>query len=272
MPWPWGLSGSWWAAWLVQAWMGSEWTGSGIELKRRSDVTWSPRPGHRRGSSEQNWGVGSLLMLTVTACCCWSRQAEGVDRDELDWLEGSGRGDGVLGWTGDRRRLLLWRGCFSDRVRGRPRPRFPSVADSGVDTDLGGAEVPTCWRFLTPLDCRFGGERSLVFWTWTATAASLNALGAVVGAAVSVILGTFGIDVFRWDFFGVDFFDGTVGEDGRIDANGNDGKAVARNDAWGLDIVIGLGHGPKMDVVDVSRLAVAAGVVVTAVFGVSGTI
>lgn len=178
----------------------------------------------------------------------------------------------MLGWTGDRCCLFLWRGCFSDRVRGRPRPRFPSVADSGVDTDLGGAEVLTCWRFLTPLDCRFGGERSFVFWTWTATAASLSALGAVAGAGVSVILGTFGTDFFGLDFFSVDFFDGTLGEDGRIDANGNDGKAVARNDAWGLDIVIGLGHGPKRDVVDVWGLAVAAGVVVTAVSGVSGTI
>lgn len=43
-----------------------------------------------------------------------------------------------------------------------------------------------------------------MFWTWDARAASLNALGAVAGAGVMVILGvTFGVDVCCGRFFGV---------------------------------------------------------------------
>lgn len=44
-----------------------------------------------------------------------------------------------------------------------------------------------CWRFLTPVGCCVTGERNFLSWTWAARAASLNALGAVAGAGVSVI-------------------------------------------------------------------------------------
>lgn len=78
-------------------------------------------------------------------------------------------------------------------MHGRPRPRFPSDTDSGVDADLSGDEVRTYWRFLTLLVCCFVEERTLVFWTWAARAASLNALGAVAGAGVSVMGGFVGV-------------------------------------------------------------------------------
>lgn len=106
-----------------------------------------------------------------------------------------------------------------------------------------------------------------MFWTWAARVGSLNALGAVAGAGVSVILGVFGVDLF-----GVYFFDEAFGEDARIDANGNGGRAVAERNACGFDTAIVLGHGPKIDVVHVSEAAVPAGVVVTAAFEGSGTI
>ena len=106
-----------------------------------------------------------------------------------------------------------------------------------------------------------------MFWTWAASAGSLNALGAVAGAGVSVILG--GLDM---DFFGVDFIDDAFGEDARIDANGNDGRAIAEKNACGLDTAIVLGRGPKIDLLDVPEAAVTAGVVVTAALEGSGTI
>lgn len=41
-------------------------------------------------------------MLNVTVCACWSGKAEGAKREEPDWLEKYVRGNGKLGWTGDR--------------------------------------------------------------------------------------------------------------------------------------------------------------------------
>ena len=79
-------------------------------------------------------------------------------------------------------------------VRRRPGSRFSPALGSGVDDDLSiGRFFLLYWRFLMPLVCFcFDGERNFVFWTWDAWAASLNALGAVAGAGVSVILGGFG--------------------------------------------------------------------------------
>ena len=92
-------------------------------------------------------------------------------------------------------------------VRGRPRPRFsPGTRFPPVEGDLSGDRFFLMyWRFLTPFACCFvGGERNFVFWTCDARAASLNALGAVAGAGVSVMLGiVFGVDVCRGRFFGV---------------------------------------------------------------------
>ena len=52
--------------------------------------------------------------------------------------------------------------------------------------------------------CFVGGVRSIAFWTLDAGAASLNALGAVAGAGVMVILGVlFGVEVCRASFLGV---------------------------------------------------------------------
>lgn len=95
----------------------------------------------------------------------------------------------------------------------------------------------------------------------------MNALGAVAGAGVNVILGVFDVD-----FFGVDFFDDTIGEDGRIDTNDNGRRAVGGNIACGFDMVVGLEHGPERDVVDVFGVAIAARAVVPAAFGARGTI
>ena len=91
-------------------------------------------------------------------------------------------------------------------VRGRPGPRFSPGTESGVDNDLSGSLFFLMyWRFLIPFVCCFvGGERNFVFWTWDARAASLNALGAVAGAGVMVILGVFfGMEVCCGRFFGV---------------------------------------------------------------------
>lgn len=74
------------------------------------------------------------------------------------------------------------------------------------------------------------------------------------------------------NFVGVAFFGEAVGEDGRIDDDRSDDGAVTGKHACGLDTFVGLGHGPKRDVVDFTRSAFAAGVVVTATFGERGTI
>ncbi len=70
------------------------------------------------------------------------------------------------------------------------------------------------------------------------------------------------------------FFDEAFCEDRRIDGdvNDNDDGIVAETDACVLDMPIVLGHGPNRDVVNVSEVAVAFGVVVTAAFGSRGTI
>lgn len=106
-----------------------------------------------------------------------------------------------------------------------------------------------------------------MFGTCAERAASLNALDAVARAGVSVTLGFLALD-----FFGVDFFDEAAGEDGGIDGSVNDGGTVAGKNTCGIDVLVGLGPGPKRDVVDVSGVAVTAGVVVAATFGGSCTI
>ena len=91
-------------------------------------------------------------------------------------------------------------------VRGRPRPRFSPGTESAVDDELSRDRFFLMyWRFLIPFVCCFvGGERNFEFWTWDARAASLNALGAVAGARVRMILGVvFGMVVCCGRFFGV---------------------------------------------------------------------
>lgn len=102
----------------------------------------------------------------------------------------------------------------------------------------------------------------------TARAGSLNALGAVAGAGANVILG-----VLDMKFFDKDFFDEHIGEeDGRTGGDGSDGGAVAGKNACERNIPIGPGDKSQRDVVEVSRAAIAVGVVVTAAFGGRGTI
>ena len=87
-----------------------------------------------------------------------------------------------------------------------PRPRFSPGTESAVNDDVSGDWFFLMYgRFLMPFVCCFvGGERNLVFWTWDARAASLNALDAVAGAGVTVILGVvFGVDVCSGRFLGV---------------------------------------------------------------------
>lgn len=122
-------------------------------------------------------------------------------------------------------------------------------------------------RFLTPFVWFLAGERSFVFWTWSASTASLNALGAVAGAGVMVIFGVFGVR-----FSIADFFNAAVDEDGMIGATNNDGEAVAGKNAFEFDRVIELGRGPKRELVGVSEVTGPADVVVTALFGGRGTI
>lgn len=74
------------------------------------------------------------------------------------------------------------------------------------------------------------------------------------------------------NFVGMAFFSEAVGEDGRIDDDRSDDGAVTGKHACEFDTLVGLGHGPKRDVVDFSGSAVAAGVVVTATFEEMGTI
>lgn len=80
--------------------MGVEWDVSGLELERRSDVTRSPRLGHRRGCSEQNRGFSLFGLLNVAVCSCEGAEGETAVRDELGGLEASAGRHGVLGWTG----------------------------------------------------------------------------------------------------------------------------------------------------------------------------
>lgn len=90
-----------------------------------------------------------------------------------------------------------------------------------------------------PFVCCLAGERSFVFWTPDAKAVSLNALGAVAGAGVSVIWGFLGVG-----FWGGHFSDEAIGEDGRLEFNddGNDIGAFMGEDACVFDAPIRLGH------------------------------
>ena len=63
---------------------------------------------------------------------------------------------------------------------------------------------------------------------WAASAASLNALGAVAGTGVSEIFG-----ILDLCFLGMIPFGEAIREDGTIDGAGNDGKAVVGKDAGG---------------------------------------
>lgn len=96
----------------------------------------------------------------------------------------------------------------------------------------------------------------------------MNALGAVAGAGIMVIPVLFGVR-----FFAARLVTVIVDKDDMIGANGIDGEAVAGKNARGLDRLVGLGRGPKRDVVGVSEVvAASAGVVVIAAFGGRGTI
>lgn len=206
-------------------------------------------------------------MLTVAAGVCGSGNAEGGSGGNKDEVEIHVRGKAVLTWSGGR---CCRRGSSSGRVRGRPRPRFSSRTNSEVDTDdVDGERGPMYWRFLMPFVWFFAEERIFVFWTWAARAASLNALGAVAGVAIMVIPLFFGVR-----FFVADFVTAIVDKDDMIGATaGDDGEAVAGKNSWRLDRLVGLGPGPKRDIVDVSDvLAASAGVVLTAAFGGWGTI
>ena len=129
----------------------------------------------------------------------------------------------------------------------RGRPRFagggPSAGTaSGVHVDLSGDDFLTYLRFLTPVvSCSLAGARSLVFSTWLARVASLNALGAVAGAGVRVSWGAFRAEVLRARFFG-----GTAGVDGTMGGVANDVvvEAVVGKNALGFAMLIELGCGP----------------------------
>ena len=57
-----------------------------------------------------------------------------------------------------------------------------------------------------------------------------------------------------------------------LDGDGENGESVAAKDVCGFTMPIGLGHEPQPEAVDVSEMAVTAGVVVTAAFGGRGII
>ena len=111
-----------------------------------------------------------------------------------------------------------------------------------------------------------------MFCTWAARAVSLNALGAVAGAGVSVILG---VVVLGADSFGAYFSSDAVSgvEMLGIKDDDSDVGAVTEKYACRFDAFIVLGPGPESDGVDATGLGIAAaGVVVPAALEGRGNI